>query len=365
MFRPVVRRLASGARELGDALLLHGAKGVVVQVKSRNGDPSDVRREERWIMKAAEKAARQAAGTVRSLRSAPATLENLRGRPIEIDGSHYEWVGVVVIDHPSPPTGLVLNPPASDLSVLVLARRDWEFLFDQLRSTYAVIQYIHRVSGEGSAGLGREAVRYYQFAQADEDAPVEPVDPAYLGATGLQVSAPLLPKEPVGADDTEAHLLLRMVMEDIATAPISVEIGEAMRLHVLADLDRLPVAHRSEMGRIVRSMLDDVTSVEHGAIMWRFRRLCIPGEPQIAFGACTRFSDLVCEAFRQWVLLRHHQFGQVMGAVDELASVGVLLTPRRGSTRRWDTTMVRVQGDPELTADELAGLEELWDTDAA
>jgi len=48
----------------------------------------------------------------------------------------------------------------------VLLRRDWEFVFEQLKSTSAVIAYFDRVAGE-TVTLGNEFVRYYDLAQAD------------------------------------------------------------------------------------------------------------------------------------------------------------------------------------------------------
>jgi hypothetical protein len=56
----------------------------------------------------------------------------------------------------------------------VLLRRDWEFLFEQLKSTRAVLGYLERVAGEAWE-LGREAARYFRLAQADEAAEPSPI----------------------------------------------------------------------------------------------------------------------------------------------------------------------------------------------
>lgn len=150
-------------------------------------------------------------------------------------------------------------------------------------------------------------------------------------------------------------------MEDIATSPVAQEIEEEGRLSVLSEIDRLPVAHRSTLGKLLLDMLNDVASVDASETKWRFRRFRFPPpEPQLGFGACSRFSEFHMEAFRQWVTLRHHEFGADLGTYEGVATVGVLLTPRHDGLRPWDTTMVRAEGDFELTDEELRGLEELW-----
>jgi hypothetical protein len=59
--------------------------------------------------------------------------------------------------------------------------------------------------------------------------------------------------------------------------------------------------------------------------------------------------------------LRHHERGPREN-LSELTSIGVLLTPRNDGHRDWDTTMIAVQGDPELTEEELQQYQELWNT---
>jgi hypothetical protein len=92
VYQPVVRQLGSGARELGDGILLVGRQAVVVQVKSRAAAGDNPDREAAWIAKETAKAMRQARGTVHSLRSSPAVLVNLRGRKIIIDSTKYNWL---------------------------------------------------------------------------------------------------------------------------------------------------------------------------------------------------------------------------------------------------------------------------------
>jgi hypothetical protein len=80
------------------------------------------------------------------------------------------------------------------------------------------------------------------------------------------------------------------------------------------------------------------------------------------FGVCSRFDDTTQAVFRSWVLLRHHEraaLGQ-LDQLDQAVSVGVLLTPRSDGLRDWDTTVLAVHGDPQLTEEELAASRELW-----
>jgi hypothetical protein len=60
-------------------------------------------------------------------------------------------------------------------------------------------------------------------------------------------------------------------------------------------------------------------------------------------------------AFQSWVLLRHHErapAGQ-LDRLDQALTVSVLLTPRSDGVRDWDTTVIAVSGDPQLTEEEL------------
>jgi hypothetical protein len=192
VYRPVVRRLGSGTRELGDVLLLVGHRALVVQVKSRHTVREDEAREESWIRKNAAQALRQAHGTVRSLQGTPHEMVNLRNRETLIDKRLLEWLAVIVIDHPNVPEAITIGNSYSDLPAVFLLRRDWEFLFDQLRSTHAVVEYLHRAATDNSSvSLGDEPVRYYTLAQADAEAP--PSGEIAPSPGGRRVSAPLLP----------------------------------------------------------------------------------------------------------------------------------------------------------------------------
>jgi hypothetical protein len=347
------QRVGPGTRELGDGILIIGALGIVLQVKSRVALSSDPERERRWLEKNIAQALAQGAGTIRQLGRKPAALTNLRGRTIDVNGSDHRWLIVVVIDHPDPPAGL--QPPLKDAHpAVVLLRRDWEFLFDQLKSTYAVGQYCERVAGE-PLELGTEPLRYYELANADAE-----TEPEVIDGPGPTISAPLLPLAPAGSDDLEAHYMVREMLEAIA-APRSLVASESDRLRVLAELDRLPVGHRANIGRFLLASMEEVLPEPAGQIVWRMRSLRGPtGQVHLGFAVSSRsHSAELQDLFGWWVQLRHHDVMTTRGDLEELTTVGVLLTPRDGG-EKWDTTMAAISDDPEFSEEELVALREIW-----
>ncbi|MGH2917846.1 MAG: hypothetical protein ACRDLS_04495 [Solirubrobacteraceae bacterium] len=363
VYRPSLRKLGSGTRELGDAVVIVGDQALVVQVKSRVGTPSSADRERNWLTKKAAEAHRQAKGTIRQLCLGSADFENARGRTFTIDGNELSWLSVVVLDHPDVPEGVEPDVPAD---TVVLLRRDWEFLFEHLKSTHLVAQYLRRVRGR-SIELGTEPVRYFEKATADARADPDPFPSHLLGPDGRPVSAPQLPLLAAGEDAEAAeragHLLFRQVMEDAATGQFDAS-REAERLHILASLDRLPVAHRGGFGQLMIEALRLVLTADPGETLWRFRRMQgEDGRLHLGFGACSGSSQMHRDIFSTWVQLRHHQYQQLVG-LEDLTTVGVLLTHRTDGQRPWDTTITAVRGDLKLTAEEIAQYEELWDGDS-
>ncbi|MEV5898394.1 hypothetical protein [Streptomyces sp. NPDC052127] len=351
----------SGRRELGDRLLLAGRRGAVVQVKARTITPKPDVQEKAWIQKVAAKAMSQAKGTVRQLRMLPADMVNGRGRTLHVAGDAYEWIAVFLLDHPRVPDGAQVAWTPIGMPAIALTRRDWDFLFDQLRSTTAVLDYLFRAAATPGIPLNDEPVRYYEFAAADAAAPPGEIDTDLVGLGGQLHSTPLLPQAPAASAGTRAHLVIRMVMEDITLSALPDHAGEADRQAVLADLDSLPVGDREVWGQLLLDMLDDVVQVPDGDIKWRFRRhLNAQGTRQTVYACATRFDESVQAAFGGYVQLRHHEVGQRTGRGDDLVTTGVMLTPNYGGRRPWDTTMARTWGSSQLTEDDLAGLNRLW-----
>ncbi|MEU1276316.1 hypothetical protein [Streptomyces sp. NPDC005799] len=108
-------------------------------------------------------------------------------------------------------------------------------------------------------------------------------------------------------------------------------------------------------------MLADVREVPADETKWRWRRSIDPsGTRQLIFGCATRFGPEVEAAFQSYVLLRHHQLHQQTGLAEQTSTLGVLLTPRTDGSRPWDTTLLRTEGDNDLTSEEVERYTELW-----
>ncbi|MGW6619600.1 hypothetical protein ACWF99_00125 [Nocardia sp. NPDC055002] len=362
---PSVERKGKGVREISDGLLVVGKRGVIVQSKARETEPGSREREKSWIDKKIREATGQVKGTARRLSREATQMKNGRGRAVRIDGPVIDWVGVVVIEHPAPPSDHPVPAVDCTVPVIVLLRRDWEFLFDQLRSTYAVVSYLHRV-GESAEILGTEPERYYEFARADRDAAPTCVDPQLVGP-GVRQSLPLLPTAPAGSDDDEAHGMVRIMLEDIATSAFDADRVDVLQ-DVLASIDSLPVGYRTELGQLLRDELAAARAVADGAISWRSRIFAgMPDEAQLGFAVCSELTEETRARFIAWLELRHHERCKRLSTY-ELISIGVLLTPRADGYREWDTTMSAVHGDLELTEDELRLYQSVWnsqDTDSA
>jgi hypothetical protein len=361
VYLPETAALGSGTRELGDGLLVVGELGVVVQVKSRETATDDAGRETRWLEKKSAEAIRQGNGTIRQLKERPRRLTNLRGRSVDIDGNAHRWVVVVVLDHDAPPEET--TPPLDEAKhpTVVLLRRDWEFLVDQLKSTHAVAEYFERVAGE-TVALGDEPVRYYDLAQADASTTPAPFH-AELLSGGEVVSTPLLPLAPVASSDRRAHEMVRLIFEDIAVTRLQ-QASEQDRLRVLAELDRLPVGQRAGIGQFVLDAMAEVNVVSDDGIAWRLRSVRgRDGHTHLGFGACSRpYTEEIRDTFGWWVQLRHHDMLETADAGDGLTTVAVLLTPRSNRERPWDTTMCAASGALNFTGDELAVLRSMWPT---
>lgn len=362
VFRPKTETEGRKRRELGDGFVLVGDLGLVLQVKSRSLEAvtDNPAREQSWVQKKAAEALRQAQGTIRRIAANDTVeLENLRGRSVPIDPASYSWISVVVVDHPRPPTEIVpdLN---GDENAIVLLRQDWEFLFDQLKSTHAVARYVRRVAGE-AIDLGTEPSRYYELALADAEAEPEQLPPELVGP-GEITSTPLLPLAPAGTDDLAEHQLIRAIYEDFAITTLKTST-EPDRLRTLAELDRVPVGDRVNVGQfLLRAMQAALDNGPTDGILWNLRSLrSSVGGAHLAYGACSRpYDENISLAFRRWVELRHHDLVTITGDPDRRTTVAVLLTPSRHPSRPWDTTVVAVSGEMGFTDEDLALLRTVW-----
>lgn len=362
VFRVGVARAGTASREVGDRLLIAGETAAVLQVKSRNAYTSHPDIERRWLNKHAAKAIRQGDGTIRRLRSGPLSGKNARNREIEIDASAYDWISTVILDHPDPPADLTISLEAARNPAVVLSRRDWEFLFRQLKSTSAVLGYLKRVAGEEHE-LGAEASRYFDLALADAAAEPE-LDPR-LDLGGVHHSGPLLPVQEVAAgDDFREYLLVRSILEDVA---VFGEVDEQMRLVMLGQLDRMTPADRAMVGQYLTEGLSIFRSASGETTAWRLRRIVgrFAGKmySQLAFCTTSGSGEADRGMFGFWLQLRHHQLFELLGRPGELTSVGVQLAPRPDGKRLFDTNVFMVKGNLGFDEEQLAMLETAFPVD--
>lgn len=367
VYRAQVIQKGRGSRQIGDNILIVGDLGMVVQATRREGSTHDAAKERRWLEKNAATALAQAHGTIRTLRANRLRLTNHRERSIEVDGSEIWWLAVAVLEHPDPPRDVVPETDGANPAI-VLVRRDWEFLFNQLKSTYAVGRYIERVVGEPWE-LGGEPSRYFQLAQADARTRSGPVKIDIFGRTGRLVGGPMLPIEPAASGEDELpHLFLRSLIEDIATGPRN-GVDEERRVHVLAELDRLAVSTRAAMGTYLLKSMELAAAAPPGQVIWRHRQYTnaqphAEGRPvHLAFGTCSHpWDDVIQGMFTTWVSLRHHQMGEALGDHEDLTTVGICVTPRTDGRRPWDTSMIAAWGNLDLDPDDIQQWEGFWPT---
>lgn len=361
VLRPLTMSKSTGTRELGDGTVVFGSRALAIQVKARDRSGPAPERERAWIAKNAAKGARQAAGSVRSLAGTPVSMTNVRGRSITVDGRALDWVGVVIIDHDNPPDDIAPVASTPSLSIIVLLRREWEFLFDHLRSVTAVGSYLHRIKDDDVAA-GDHPGHYYELATADNSASATPGRvPVSLGSGEQRFSYPLLPMEPASSIDEHGAAMFRQMLEDLATSPW--DQPEEDRLTLLHLLDRQAVAERARVGRRMIDLLRDTSSVSLEATRFDLRRYVFgESDLQLGFGVCNKFSDHHREAFRRWVMLRHYEWTATLpeNERESIWTVAMLLTPRHDGLRPWDTTVCAIHGVLELNADDLEALDQLW-----
>lgn len=367
VFDPRVVDKGNASREIGDGTIIVEDRAVAIQVKARESVSDSPERAVQWAIKKVKEGAKQATGTIRSLTTEPVELFDGRGRAALVDGTALNWIRVVILEHLDDPV-LTIEAEGDDgaAPLIPILRRDWEFLFDHLRSTSSVVDYLFRVASESSHRVGQEPARYFELAREDEAAAEGAPAPWAIELGQRPGSYPLLPTAPPDHADAQGHSMYRLILEEIADAALAGDDGQRRRLVAL--IDRYPVADRAELGRLLLNYLDDVSTAP-GSSMWRFRRIILDeGALHLSFGTCSTFSDLHKEAFRQFAMLRHHDLWSVAEPErsGDVMTVAVLLTPRYDSRRLWDTTLFGMQGDLGLLPEDTEPMRELWpDTPSA
>ena len=177
------RKGAAQREASGDGLLIVGAKGAILQVKSREPLKAQGDSEERarsWVRKTAYKAMGQGLGVKRELarrqkNGNPLVVAPVRAAHLSPDvRERYAfsisidteaWPVIVIVDHPRmPDIDLGFVPGA-----VWLTFQDWLELQRRLRSTAATIHYVQRALCDlNHVALGHEAERYAAMRVADE-----------------------------------------------------------------------------------------------------------------------------------------------------------------------------------------------------
>jgi hypothetical protein len=351
VFLPEQQRVGSGVREIGDGLLLVGEHAAVIQSKSRTDPTNEVDGELSWLRKNVEKALKQGSGTVRLLKRASANMTNARGRTVPVDGNDYSWLTVVIVDHADPPRGFRPPPAPTEVPAIVLLRRDWEFLFDHLRSTRSVLAYLLRAARAADVvELGNEPKRYHEYALADVAAEPDAVHPSVAtlvaAKDSMAISSARAPLRPAGRNDRPAHVMLRMIMEDIANTAILAE-HEPDRLLMLAAIDGLPVDSRTELGAtLIRFMASAAQHTGVGALVHSRTVVPNPGEfTPLLFLVASELSELSRQALTIRTHLLHCDFAAAVGNWEH-CTVSVMLTPSTLRGRLWDTSTSALWDDP-------------------
>ncbi|MGP5247868.1 hypothetical protein [Corynebacterium flavescens] len=360
VFRPKVVRKGPGQREIGDGTLITNGRGIALQVKARESATGNAQREASWLLKKAAEGLRQAHGTIRcTLNKSDLTLTNLRDRRVRLPGDTIDWVPVVILDHPAPPDD-VIPDRESDKHGLILLRRDWEFLWEQLRSVAAIVDYAHRVANDVQIPLGTEASRYFDLADRDVRAESEPVEPWMAEVSEIrQIRGPKLPQEPVDSSDSVGHDVFYRVLEDIASTDFTDD--EQTRMKILALIDQVAVTHRSELGRTLLRRIDHCALAPVNTLRAQHRILFIDhGRLHLVFSVYSQLTGHHRQLYETWLLHRRQKFLQESRAYgpDYPWSVGVLLTPRPDGQKLWDTSVFATNSGPTYDRDEFARLEE-------
>ena len=241
-----------------------------------------------------------------------------------------------------------------------MLRRDWEFLWNQLRSSSAIVDYIHRVSTEDDpAELGSETHRYFDLANKDFHAPPSR-SPDWMDDGGADpVNGPLLPKDPASAGDELGFRVFQRILEDIAATDFTGD--ETDRVQMLSHIDRMAVTARADLGRLLLRRLINCGDAPKGELRVQHRLLYIDqGELHLSFTCMGSLTGYYHEMFRTWFLHRRQRFLMQTNAKGPIWpwSVGVLLTPRPSTNDRlWDTTVIATNGPPEFDDPEYQRLD--------
>lgn len=363
VLKPIIIPKGSGRREVGDGTIVSGNRGVALQVKARSVPDDSLQRATSWLKTNAAAGIKQGRGTIRMFNAPAMSLENLRDRPVVVATNRVDWVPIVVLDHPTPPWDIVPDDDGKG-PFLAMLRRDWEFLWNELRSASAVVDYVHRVASDPPIELGAETHRFLELAGKDLVAPPSDLPPWMATNGTVKTSVPMLPTGPASALDELGFKVFQRMLEDIASTDFTG--AEADRIWLLAMVDRVAVAERAALGRLLLRRLIACSDSDDGALRVEHRLLYLDhGNLHLSFTTMGRLTGYDQELWRNWFLHRRQRFLQEAEAKGPVWpwSAGVLLTPSPiAGERLWDTTVIATNGPPDFDAAEYARLDALYDT---
>lgn len=271
VYHPALEHTGKKNREVSDGLLICGDDGVILQVESRlpaSAESDDAEAAQRWIRKNAEDGRKQADGTRRRLgRSDPIEFESVRGYRRRLTGVE-DWPGVVIVDHPATPEGIVLPHHPNTMWI---TRSDWFALHEYLRSTASVIAYVQRAVSSGlQPPLNQEYGRYLRLAEADAK------------ALGGPASLPLLPLDPIDPDDEPYAAIVDDLINQVwpNEGPIRWESSDDYR-RIVELLDRILPAARPLLGRKIVSTIAESEAARDRRSF--FTKIQARGQAQICF----------------------------------------------------------------------------------
>jgi hypothetical protein len=332
---PLVERSPGATREPGDGLLVVGARGAILQVKSR--EPAAATRDDassarRWVTKHGTKAHRQGEGTRRSLErackaGAPLTATPLRALDLpEADRTKYaltlsadasEWPTIVILDHPRSDGIQLPNLPRTFWITL----SDWLELNQAMRSVAGILTYVERALEHAlqlSVPLGDELDRWSAFLEADKR----------HAARGSRRSSPWFSDaaitDPTGAD------LYRELLEYVWPQDGLVTWSDPDEYRRIVEfLDSTPPGLQVSAGRWIlkkRRELRDHGDHASGSMLLGDRLLVYLCATEHAEGDPMRFAAELLAL----TTTRHEEFADSTGRVIETLGIGVRLLSAGG-----------------------------------
>ncbi|MGY1937535.1 hypothetical protein [Nocardia gipuzkoensis] len=239
-----LRGQTGGNREIGDALLVAGGAGLIVQSKSRLDESAaneTSERAEQWCRKHARKGQSQAAGTRRTIRRGGVYATSLRGHR-RLLPQFARWVGVVIIDQPN---ARAINFPVST-DTLYITLADWLQLHFMIRSTAGIIDYVERaLDSRVTVALGDEADRFLAMARAD------------LEACRTLSQFPTLYAGQLSVEEELSVAAVDKLVERVAD-PANRGFDPESYLDIVEQLDRIPILGRERLGSKMRRTAGDV-----------------------------------------------------------------------------------------------------------